>query len=89
MHKDALPGLIMKAFRSSMTDDVITAGFRKTGICPFKRLDFVIEKPELAPTEKKAKITRKERKDNRECRMLFETKEVRYTVSFQIYYLLH
>ena len=60
-----------------MTHTNIISGFVKTGICPFKPLSIV---PQLQQPQKKKATTRKERVKNRDCTLLFNQIQRKYTV---------
>ncbi|CAG2228438.1 unnamed protein product [Mytilus edulis] len=76
--REQLPGFINTAYNSSMTVSNIMSGFRKTGIFPYNP-EVVLQKPKPAdPVPSAAALsimpTRKERKDMRSIKVLFENK---------------
>ena len=73
---DLLPELISNSYKASMRVSTIMSGFRKTGIFPLDPSAPVNKVPNVDTTERivNTKITRKERKDNRNVRNLLEEK---------------
>lgn len=84
--RQLLPSMISRAYERSMSVSNIMAGFRKTGICPF---DPEIVKPTPTttcqlPTPPISCSTRKERKDSRSIKILFEDKNTAFEDSTEV-----
>ena len=74
--RQQLPSLISTAYQSSLTATSIMSGFRKTGIFPFDPEAVKIKPPtlELQATKTTKLQSRKERKDSRSIKVLFQDK---------------
>ena len=72
--KEDLPRIIGTAFKNSLTVSTIMSGFRKTGIFPFDPSAPCVTPPEINKEKNETKPTRKERKDNRSVKILFQEK---------------
>ena len=72
--KEDLPNIIGTAFSSSMTVSTIMSGFRKTGIFPYDPTSPHVSPPQITKEKPVVKATRKERKDNRVVKILFQEK---------------
>ena len=72
--KEDLPNIIGSAFTSSMTVTTIMSGFRTTGIFPYDHSSPLVTSPQITKKTLDAKATRKELKDNRVVKLLFQEK---------------
>ena len=72
--KEDLPNIIGTAFTTSMTVSTIMSGFRKTGIFPYDSSSPLVSPPQITKEKPVVKVTRKERKDNRVVKILFQEK---------------
>ena len=72
--KEDLPYIIGTAFQNSLTVSTIMSGYRKTGIFPFDPSAPVVTPPVIEKEKQELKATRKERKDNRSVKILFQEK---------------
>ena len=73
--KEDLPSIIGTAFRNSLTVSTIMSGYRKTGIFPFDPSAPTVSPPLIEKQNRERNATRKERKENRSVKILFQEKE--------------